>query len=76
MENTVINQKHPEAPMSTQDFANWGADVFAYLKPERDGKVSGYGIYAANGRHLAFAEDREIAKALVMQNELIPIDIQ
>ncbi len=76
MENTANNQKHDHLPMSPHAFANWGAEAFAYLKPEQEGNVSGYAIYAADGRHLAFTPDRELAKALVIQNELIPVDIQ
>lgn len=76
MENPVIDQRHSHIPMSSQAFANWGSEAFAYLKPELEGSISGYAIYAADGRHLAFTENRDIAKALVIQNDLIPVDIQ
>ena len=59
--------------MSSQAFAEWGAGAYAYLKPEKDGGVSGYAIYAADGRHLAFVENQELAQALVLQNELVPV---
>ena len=74
MENIINN--HSPMNMSSQDFANWGAEVFAYLKPDREQGVSGYAIYSADGRHLAFVEDRDLAKALVLQNELTPMDVQ
>ena len=60
-------------PMSSQAFAEWGAGAYAYLKPEKDGGVSGYAIYGADGRHLAFVESQETAQALVLQNELVPV---
>lgn len=60
-------------PMSNQAFASWGIEALAYLKPEQYGDISGYVICAADGRHLAFAESQEIAKTLVVQNELTPV---
>lgn len=62
-------------PMSSQAFADWGSGAFAYLKPENNEGVSGYAIYGANGRHLAFVENQETAKALVLQNELMPVSV-
>jgi hypothetical protein len=62
--------------MANQDFANWGIETVAYLKPEHEGGVAGYAIYTADGRYLAFTEDRNIAKALALQNELVPMFVQ
>jgi hypothetical protein len=42
----------------------------------RKGGVPGYAIYSAYGRYLAFAEDQNVAKALILQNELIPLLVQ
>ena len=61
--------------MSPQDFANWGAGAYAYLKPEQEEGVDGYAIYSADGRHLAFAENKQTAAALVLENELLPVDV-
>ncbi len=62
-----------QPPMSTQAFAEWGAGAFAYLKPEQEKGVAGYAIYGADGRHLAFVKNQETARALVLQNELMPV---
>jgi len=76
MENPINNENFPYLSMATQDFANWGIEAIAYLKPEREDGVAGYAIYSADGRHLAFAKDQNIAKALVLQNELVPMFVQ
>jgi len=73
MENLMNNHRHMS--MSSQDFANWGSEAFAYLKPEREEGIPGYAIYSADGRHLAFVADRDLAKALVLQHELMPVDV-
>jgi hypothetical protein len=76
MENRINYENFPHLSMATQDFANWAIETIAYLKPEHEGGVSGYAIYSADGRHLAFAEDLKIAQALVLQNELVPMFVQ
>jgi hypothetical protein len=76
MENPIVYASSPHLSMATQDFANWGLETIAYLKAESEGGVAGYAIYSANGRHLAFAEDCNIAKALVLQSELVPVFVQ
>ncbi len=73
MENTPTQHSKTHMPMSAQDFAQWGSNAFAYLKPTKDGNVSGYAIYAADGRHLAFVENRDAAQMLVLENELFPV---
>jgi len=72
MENSVPQSKN-HIPMSQQAFAQWGSNAFAYLKPEKEGNVAGYAIYAADGRHLAFVENRDAAQMLVLENELMPV---
>ena len=76
MENPINYENSPYLNMATHDFANWGIETIAYLKPEREGGVSGYAIYSADGRHLAFVKDRNIAKAVALQNELVPMFVQ
>lgn len=73
MDRSADRHANSHMPMSPQAFADWGAGAFAYLKPEKDGGISGYAIYGADGRHLAFVENQETAKALILQNELTPV---
>ena len=42
----------------------------------RKGGIPGYAIYSADGRYLAFAEDQNVAKVLILQHELIPVFVQ
>ena len=65
-----------DTSMASQDFANWGTEAVAYLKPEHEDGIDGYAIYSADGQHLAFVEDRNSAKALVLENELVPVYVQ
>ncbi|NQV99443.1 MAG: DUF1150 family protein [Rhodospirillales bacterium] len=76
MNNPMIGSAKNQPPMSSQAFAEWGAGAFAYLKPEHEQGINGYAIYAADGRHLAFVENRDTAKALVLQNQLMPVYVQ
>jgi hypothetical protein len=76
MEIPINHENFPHLSMATQDFANWGIEDIAYLKPESEGGVAGYAIYSADGRHLAFAENRNVAKALVLENQLVPLFVQ
>ncbi len=73
MEKSEIQSPRKQLPMSQQAFAEWGSGAFAYVKPETDGGINGYAIYAADGRHLAFVASRDAAQVLVMQNELLPV---
>lgn len=75
MDHSTDRPARTQPPMSSQAFAEWGAGAYAYLKPQTDQGVSGYGIYAADGRHLAFVENQDTAKALVLQNELVPVSV-
>ena len=76
MENPTNFDSFPYFSMASQDFANWGIKTIAYLKPDREGEISGYTIYSADGHYLAFAEDQNIAETLVLQNELVLVFVQ
>jgi hypothetical protein len=63
----------PLRSLSTAEFAAFGVEQIAYIKPVTlpDGKHA-IGVFAADGRPLAGAPSIEIAQALVRQNELEP----
>ena len=76
MEYQMNSESFHDLSMTSQDFTNWGTDTVAYLKPEHQDGIAGYAIYSADGQHLAFVEDRNHAKALVLENELVPVYVQ
>jgi len=61
--------------MSRQAFAEWGLADVAYIKQVTLNGQSAYAIHAANGEQVAAAEDRDLAAALIVQNELTPMDV-
>lgn len=68
--------------MSAQDFAQWGVDVAAYVKLVDvfgdDGEPTGetaISIHAADGRHLGFAQNRDIAFAAVLREGMEPVSV-
>jgi hypothetical protein len=59
--------------LSSQAFAALGLQDLAYIKPvERDGKPM-IAVHAADGTELAVAETRDVAMAVVRQNDLEPV---
>ena len=59
--------------MSPADFAAFGMQQLAYVKSaEVDGRPA-YAIHAADGTPLSTVADREIAFAVVRQNDLEPV---
>lgn len=68
--------------MSPQDFAQWGVDVVAYVKfvdvVDDQGEATGetaYSIHAADGRHLGFAQSRDLAYAAITREDMEPVGV-
>lgn len=61
--------------MSAHDFAQWGAEHVAYIKPvETDGRTL-FAVFAANGQQLVLMETPDMARAAVIQNDLEPLSV-
>jgi hypothetical protein len=61
--------------MTATDLAMFGMQDIAYVKPVVvDGSAS-YAIHAADGTQMAVIGDRDIAFAVVRQNELEPVSV-
>jgi hypothetical protein len=61
--------------MTANDLAMLGMQDIAYVKPVVvDGNAS-YAIHAADGTQMALIGDRDIAFAVVRQNELEPVSV-
>jgi hypothetical protein len=59
--------------LSSQAFAALGVQDVAYIKPtSRDGRAM-VAVHAADGTELAVVDSRDVAMALVRQNELEPL---
>ena len=68
---TVEQLRH----MSPNDLAMFGMQNIAYVKPVDVDGNSGYAIHAADGTQMALIGDRDIAFAVVRQNELEPVSV-
>ena len=64
----------PASTMNAEAFAHWGLNEVAYIKQTELNGVPVYAVHAANGDRLATAPARNVAAALVLQNELTPVD--
>lgn len=61
--------------MSLVDFATFGVEQLAYIKPVVIEGTPAYAVHGADGRPLAAVGDRDIAFALVRQNDLEPVSV-
>ena len=58
------------------DIARVGLEEIAYIRPLVEEGEEGFGIFAADGKRLGFAYDRQAAIAAVLENDLVPLSIQ
>ena len=61
--------------MTTTDLATLGMQDIAYVKPVVVDGNAGFAIHAADGTQMALIGDRDIAFAVVRQNELEPVSV-
>ena len=61
--------------MTTSDLAMLGMQDIAYVKPVVVDGNAGFAIHAADGTQMALINDRDIAYAVVRQNELEPVSV-
>ena len=62
-------------PMSAADFAAWGAEQVAYIKPIKIDGGTVYGVFAADGQQLGLMDTPDVARAAVIQNNLEPVSV-
>lgn len=75
-EHTISITEQPLAStMTLESFAQWGLEEVAFIKQMTLNGAQVYAVHAANGQKLATAPARDIAAALVLQNELTPVDV-
>ena len=61
--------------MTANDLAMLGVQDIAYVKAVVVDGAAGYAIHAADGTQMALTADRDIAFAVVRQNELEPVSV-
>jgi hypothetical protein len=61
--------------ISEEQLAALGVSHVAYLKPVTVQGVQGVAIHAADGTPMAVAGSREIAQAVVVQHEMVPLSV-
>lgn len=61
--------------MTAHDLAMLGMQDIAYVKSVVVDGTAGYAIHAADGTQMALIGDRDIAFAVVRQNELEPVSV-
>lgn len=60
---------------SPRDFAAFGVDIVAYVKPVRVNGTAGYAIHAADGTPLTLVRGRDAAFAAVRQHDMEPVSV-
>ncbi|MFM2045185.1 MAG: hypothetical protein RLY86_3761 [Pseudomonadota bacterium] len=61
--------------LSPQDFATFGVNDVAYVKPVQVNGLRGFAIHAADGTALAVVTDRLVAAATVRQNDMEAVSV-
>lgn len=61
--------------MTANDLAMLGMQDIAYVKPVTVDGTEGFAIHAADGTQMALIANRDLAFAVVRQNELEPVSV-
>lgn len=66
-------QTQSYVPLSNRDFAALGLQNVAYVKPIMHEGRAAFAIHSADGTRVAVTANREVAAALIRQNNLEPV---
>jgi hypothetical protein len=61
--------------LSPQDFATFGVDHLAYVRPIQVDGAPAFSIHAADGAQLSVLPQREVAFAAIRQNDMEPMSV-
>ena len=61
--------------ITTNDLAMLGMQDIAYVKPVIVDGTAGYAVHAADGTQMALIANRDLAFAVVRQNEMEPVSV-
>lgn len=72
--NATDLRNEPLTPMTAHDFLGLGVNAVAFVRPSGDGsgKIQ---IHAADGTLLTTVDNRDVAHALVRQNNMEPVSV-
>lgn len=62
-------------PLSSQEMLNLGLTQVAYIRPFTEQDETAFAIHAADGNRLAVLPSRDLAEAVLRQNELQPVSL-
>ena len=71
----TASQTNQRSQLSPQDFAAFGVDLVAYVKPVVVDGAPGYAIHAADGTELTVVAGRAAAFAAVRRHEMEPVSV-
>ena len=61
--------------LSPQDFATFGLDHVAYVRPGTVDDAPAFSVHAADGTPLTVVSERDVAFATVRQNDMEPLSV-
>ena len=61
--------------LTVEQLARLGVSQIAYVKPVELNGMHGFAIHAADGTPMAMAQDRAIAFAAILQQEMLPVSV-
>ena len=61
--------------MYDDDFAKWGTEDIAYIKQDMIDNSMMWSIYGAEGTRIGYAQNRDVALAIVSQNDLTAMSV-
>lgn len=61
--------------MYNDDFAEWGIEDIAYIKQDMINDSPMWSIYGAEGTRIGYAENRDVALAIVSQHDLTAVSV-
>ena len=61
--------------MTSNDLEFWGLDEYAFIKPVVEQGQDVVGIFSADGQQIGYGPDRDVAIAMTLQNDLLPLSV-
>ncbi|MGE0416818.1 MAG: DUF1150 family protein [Acetobacteraceae bacterium] len=61
--------------LTVEQLARLGVSQIAYVKPVVLNGAHGFAIHAADGTQMAMAQDRDVAVAAILQQEMFPVSV-
>jgi hypothetical protein len=66
---------HDLRQLSAQDFASFGLDHVAYVRPVTVHGIDAFAVYAADGTQLSVLPELQAAFSAIVQNDMEPVSV-